>query len=582
MCAIYGFAAPRSVEKLSVMGAALRHRGPDSRGYWESDACSMGLERLAILDIEGGKQPCSHKTVTSVMNGEIYNYKELRKELTGLGYRFESDHSDAELVPAAYLEWGLDFVNHLEGMFAIAVWDAKSKNLILTRDAMGKKPCYYAIRDGEVYFASEIKALRSIGFGSEISDDALISFLAKKSVESPMSIYTDIRQLPPATVTIFERGELKQQKRYWAPKFDGDLLLASEEEYIEMITAELLRSVKMRCDMDVEFGSFLSGGLDSSLVSTLVAAHANKRLKTFTLTYDDSIAGKDEDERFAAMVADRIGAERHIYRLGHEEVWNSMSKVLASFDEPFSATVSPYFLCGLVSKHVKVALCGDGADELFGSYLTHRNSAQMDSNGESGLDNQIWRQALYVFNDVELSQLLGRQVGATAPLAGGTHAATQLHKTLEGEFCDQLPNQVLKYADRLSMAHSVEIRSPFLDKRFVELVGHIPSSLKIKDREVKYILKQAALRFLPRELVFRPKEGFVLPVWKWMDTIWQDRVKETLLQSDMASDFGLEQEYINKLLKEWEQGIPHHAKLWSLLMLTTWNQGNKNEFNRST
>lgn len=575
MCGIFGFTAPKNRSFLEKMKVSLRHRGPDSQHYWESNECSMGLDRLAILDIEGGKQPCVYNAVTSVMNGEIYNYKELRKELTGLGYRFESDHSDAELVPAAYLEWRLDFVNHLEGMFAIAIWDAESKRLILARDAMGKKPCYYAIRDGGIFFASEIKALRSVGFGTEIRDDALISFLAKKSVESPMSIYADILQLPPATIAVFEAGILKKQTKYWTPKFDGNLLLVGEEEYVDLIAAELLRSVKMRCHMDVEFGSFLSGGLDSSLVSTLAAAHTTKRLKTFTLTYEDSIAGKDEDERFAAMIADRIGAERHIYRLGHEEVWNSMSKVLASFDEPFSATVSPYFLCSLVSKHVKVALCGDGADELFGSYLTHRNSAHMDSSSESGWDNQAWRQALAVFNDTELSQVLGRQVSATAPVAGGTHAVTQLHKTLEGEFCDQLPNQVLKYADRLSMAHSVEIRSPFLDKRFVELAGHIPSSLKIKDGEVKYILKQAALRFLPKELVFRPKEGFVLPVWKWMDTIWKDRVKETLLQSDMARDFGLQREYIDKLLKEWDQGVPHHAKIWSLLMLAIWNRDRK-------
>jgi asparagine synthase (glutamine-hydrolysing) len=575
MCGIFGFTASKNKSFLEKMKISLRHRGPDAQDYWESDECSMGLDRLAVLDIRGGQQPCFCKTVTSVMNGEIYNYKELRKELMGLGYRFKSDHSDAELIPAVYLEWGLDFINHLDGMFAVALWDAESKKLILARDAMGKKPCYYAIRDGGVYFASEIKALISIGFGTEISDDALISFLAKKSVESPLSIYTDIVQVPPATIAVFENGILKQTNKYWTPKFDGNLLLASEEEYVELIAAELLRSVKIRCNMDVEFGSFLSGGLDSSLVSTLAAAHTNKRLKTFTLTYEDSIAGKNEDERFAAMIAEKIGADRYVYRLGHEEVWNSIPAVLASFDEPFSATISPYFLCSLVSKHVKVALCGDGADELFGSYMTHRRSADMDSHGEGSLDNIVWRQSLAVFSDTELSQMLSRQVKTTKPKTGGLHATTQLHKTLEGEFCDQLPNQVLKYADRLSMAHSVEIRSPFLDKNFVELVGHIPSNLKIKESEVKYILKKAALKFLPEELVFRPKEGFVLPVWKWMDSVWKDRIKKILLESDMADDFGIQKTYVTKLLREWDLGIPHHAKIWNLLMLSIWNQGKK-------
>lgn len=561
------------------MGKALIHRGPDSQGFWESDECSMGLDRLAILDIEGGMQPCCLQDVASVMNGEIYNFRELRKELEGLGYRFHSDHSDAELVPAAYLQWGLDFVRHFEGMFAIALWDSKKKRLVLARDPMGKKPCYYGIKDGAVYFASEIKALRSIGLGAEISDDALVSFLAKKSVESPMSIYADIAQLPPATIAVFENGFLKKQIKYWEPKFDGNLLLASEGEYVELITSELLRSVKMRCNMDVEFGSFLSGGLDSSLVSVLAAAHTNKRLKTFTLTYEDSIPGKNEDERFAAMIADKIGADRYIYRLGHEEVWNLMPAVLAAFDEPFSATVSPYFLCSLVSEHVKATLCGDGADELFGSYMTHRYSADMDNNGKNNLDNRAWRQSLAVFTDMELSEMFGRHVKTTVPKIGGLHATTQLHKTLEGEFCDQLPNQVLKYADRLSMAHSVEIRSPFLDKKFVELIGHIPSSLKIKDSEVKYILKKAALKFLPEELVFRPKEGFVLPVWRWMDTVWRDRIKKIILESDITDDFGIQKTYVNKLLREWEYGTPHHTKIWSLLMLTIWNQGRKNAFN---
>ena len=579
MCGIFGFTASKNRVFLEKMGDLLRHRGPDSKRVWESDECSMGLDRLAILDIEGGIQPCCFQVVTSVMNGEIYNHKELRKELENLGYCFVSNHSDAELIPAAYLEWNLDFVNHLEGMFAIALWDANSKKLILARDAMGKKPCYYAIRDGGVYFASEIKALRSIGFGANACNDALISFLAKKSVESPVSIYTDIVQLPPATIAVFENGILKQTKKYWTPRFDGNLLLASEEEYVELIVAELLRSVKIRCNTDVEFGSFLSGGLDSSLVSTLAAAHTNKRLKTFTLTYEDSIVGKNEDERFAAIIAEKIGADRYIYRLGHEEVWNAIPAVLASFDEPFSATISPYFLCSLVAQHVKVALCGDGADELFGSYLTHRRSAKLDEEGKIGIDNLAWRKNLSIFNDEELSQMFGRSVYTSAPHGLGLHALTQLHQTLESEFCDQLPNQVLKYADRLSMAHSVEIRSPFLDKKFVELIGHIPSNLKIKESEVKYILKKAALNFLPEELVFRPKEGFVLPVWKWMDSVWKDRIKKILLESDMEDDFGIQKKYVNQLLVEWDLGIPHHAKLWSLLMLSIWNQGRKNAFN---
>lgn len=573
MCAIYGFVAPRSGEKLSMMGIALRHRGPDESGRWESDQCSMGLERLAILDIEGGKQPCVSGEVVTVLNGEIYNFRALRRELEQKGHRFVSDHSDAELIPAAYREWGERFPEHLDGMFAIAVWDAARQKLLLVRDPAGKKPCYYGFRGDELYFASEIKALRAVGIGEKVSEEGLISFLSKKSVESPLSIFEAIVQLPPATVAVFKNGKKSDERRYWRPKFDGALILSDEEEYVELLDQALIEAVRKRCDMDVEYGAFLSGGIDSSLIATLSSKYAGIRLKTFTLAYEDSISGKDEDERFAAEVARNIGAERFVYRLGHAEAWNSMRDILGAFDEPFSATVSPYFLCGLVSKHVKAVLSGDGADELFGSYLTHRRSAQMDDGVLANEENSRWRASLSVFSDEELSVLFGKKVCGVPYAKAHNHAATQLHQTLESEFLTQLPDQVLKYADRLSMAHGVEVRSPFLDKRFIELAGHIPSALKIRGGEVKYILKKTALRHLPPELVFRPKEGFVLPVWRWMDTHWRDRVKENLLESDMVEMYGFSRPFMEKIVAEWAAGAPHHPKIWSLLMLSLWNGG---------
>lgn len=575
MCAIFGFTAPCNKVLLEKMAQSLRHRGSDDRGFWQSDECSLGLDRLAILDIEGGMQPCVKGGIVSVMNGEIYNFQALREELESLGYRFSSDHSDTELIPVAYKEWGVDFVCHLEGMFAIAIWDSVLQNLLLVRDPIGKKPCYYTVENGNVYFASEIKALLHVKKNNEICEEALYAFLSKKSVASPYSIYKDIAQVSPSTLMIFHKGVLVCEKNYWTPCFDGSLVLASEDEYVKLITESLERSVKMRTQMDVEFGAFLSGGIDSSLIATLSAKHTSKQLETFTLVYEDSIKGKDEDEYFAQIVADSIGAKRHIYRLGHEEVWSFLPKVLNAFDEPFSATISPYFLCSLVAKHVKVAMCGDGADELFGSYFTHRNSAHLDEIKNYQLPNALWRKKLTVFSDEELSMMFRKYVSTPELFSGGVHALTQLHQTLEGEFCDQLPNQVLKYADRLSMAHSVEIRSPFLDRSFIELVGHIPSSLKIKEQEVKYILKKVALQFLPKELVFRPKEGFVLPIWRWMDSVWRERIKETLKMSDINVDFGIQQAYVDSLVREWENGASHHAKIWSLVVLTLWNKERK-------
>lgn len=581
MCALFGFVDSRNSSLLRNMSASMLHRGPDSQNFWESKECSFGLNRLAILDLEGGLQPCVNLGIASVMNGEIYNFRELRRELELLGYKFNSDHSDAELIPAAYVEWGLDFVSKLQGMFAIAIWDFRLKKLILVRDRVGKKPCYYALKNDSVYFASEIKALVAAGFGSCVSKKALFGYLAKKSVPAPLSIYEDVYQLPPACIVVFEKGCPFQEINYWKPRFDGSDVSHSENDYIEIIGEELERAVKLRCDMDVEFGSFLSGGLDSSLVSVLTAANTSNRLKTFTLAYEDDIIGKNEDERFASLVADMIGADRYIYKLSKEEVWRSISAVLSCFDEPFCATISPYFLCSLVSKYVKVALCGDGADELFGSYLTHRISADMDFGVTPKMDNIEWRSKMLVFNNDELSCMFGERVDENFFARAGEHADTQLHQTLESEFCDQLPNQVLKYADRLSMAHGVEVRSPFLDVRLIETIGHMQSSLKIKDGEVKYILKKAALRFLPKELVFRPKEGFVLPIWRWMDESWRDGIILEIETSDMYRDFGINKAYVDTILRDWKSGMDKRPKIWSLFVLSIWNRERKNAVNRS-
>lgn len=529
MCGIFGFTKAPDRELLLKMGESLRHRGPDAQGFWQDENCSLGLDRLAIVDIAGGMQPCVSNGIVSVMNGEIYNFIELRSELEAFGHKFSSDHSDAELLPAAYLQWGEEFVSHLDGMFAVAIWDARSRRLLLARDHVGKKPLYYGFVGKRLIFGSEIKAVRCAGLGGTICKEALACFLQKKNTTAPLTIYEDIKQLLPATLAVWD-GEKLQQKNYWKPNFNGEWE-GSEVEYAAMILRELERAVEIRCRTDVEFGAFLSGGLDSSLIATLAARRTKKQLQTFTLCYDEPIAGKDEDERFAQMVADKIGAKRHILRIGHEDVWSALPSVLGAFDEPFSATISPYFLCSLVAKYVKVALAGDGADEIFGSYKTHRDAA-----------------------------LLGGEA---------------LNKTLEEEFCDQLPNQVLTYADRLSMAHSVEVRSPFLDRRLVEMVGRIPSRYKIKNGEVKYILKVAAKELLPQQLIWRKKEGFVLPVWRWMESVWSERVNEVLNESDMYERFGIDKSDVLMLLAEFKNGAPHHAKIWGFVNLAVWSRGNR-------
>jgi len=610
MCGIVGFIDSQNSHLLSKMNNSIIHRGPDNEGIFESNLLSMAMRRLSIVDTKTGNQPyySQDKSIIAIFNGEIYNHKILREELSKDGYLFERNYSDGEIIPNLYLKYGIDFVNKLNGMFAISLYDRDKNKLFLFRDRMGKKPLYYTSINNKFYFGSEIKSLLFINYDFKIDHQSLINYLQLKNTSASNTIYKEIKQLMPASYIEYSISNKSfNQKQYWNLDFSSEVDL-EEVEISDKLMGLIEDSVHIRTQCDVEYGAYLSGGLDSSLVTSIISKNYNKNLKTFSLGYKDEFKNKQSDLNYARKISKELGTEHHEYILNSNEVFTNLNNVLQSFDEPFSGTISTYFLSNLISKHVKVALSGDGADELFGSYLTHRlstpieNYLKMKNKSYSSLNkeeiellkpfnteeqfyflNEIvdkdiytWRNKLNVFNDNELLELFNEKVTPINPYSKiELSASTMLDKTLEIDQKELLANQILPFMDRLSMVHSVEVRSPFLDYRIVEYAAKIPSSLKINKNINKYILKLAAKKYLPEDLINRPKEGFVLPVYKWIEKEYYYNVKEEILESKFIQEFNFNRYYIEKLLNNFKINKQDHAKVWSLYSLAIWYNGVK-------
>jgi asparagine synthase (glutamine-hydrolysing) len=546
MCGIAGVFGRGDAATVSAMSGLLTHRGPDDEFLVKGDAFALAARRLSIVDVDGGRQPIANEdeTVWAVQNGELYNFADVRRQLVREGHILHTD-CDTEVLPHLYEESGERLAERLHGMFAIAVWDDVRGRGVLARDRMGKKPLYY-IADGEaLFFASEIKSLLEVpGFERRIDLEALHHYLGYKHVPHPLSIFEGIRQLPPASRLVFAAGEAPRIERYWAPSFASDETV-TEEEAVERLLLLLREGVRRRLMGDVPIGFFLSGGVDSSLSAALAAELSTGPIKTFTLTYGtgSSTAGKEQDRRWARHVAETYGTEHHEAAIEFAHFPETIRPILRCFDEPFAGTVSTYFLSQLIAQHVKVAVAGDGADELFGSYRSHRIAAAVEPGTAElrDLPDWEWRARLLVLDETEKFALYTPEIAEQARVFDtGEHlrrtgfssltASDPLNRVLEAEFLTFLPDQVLTFVDRLSMAHSLEVRSAYLDTDVVEFVAALPGRLKINDIGTKYVLKRAAERYLPPEMAWRGKEGFVMPVTDWLLTDLEPYVRERLGQ----------------------------------------------------
>jgi asparagine synthase (glutamine-hydrolysing) len=586
------------------MTSTLTHRGPDSEGSWESPDVSLGMRRLAIIDLATGEQPVFNedRSIAVIFNGEIYNYIELRADLLRAGHRFSTDHSDTEVIVHLYEEHGLDFLNYLNGMFAIALWDQRRRELVLARDRLGIKPLYFALlRDG-VAFGSEPKALLE---HPEVSREpnliAVHHYLSLKNVPAPLSAFRGIEQLRSGELAIC-RGREVTRRRWWLPSFDR-VVEIDEREAADEILRLLKDSVRLQMRSDVPFGAYLSGGLDSSSVVALLARQGAGKIKTFTLVYEGDFPNKENDRNFARVVAERCGTEHHEHLVTFDDLPEKLNDIVRAFDEPFSGVISTYFITESIARHVKVALSGDGSDELFASYLPHRIAAPLAAYSEGRNDpdslvpfeNDIARLALlhdrgdeaarrmglYLLDDKEKNILYSSAMRdavsgtTTEALIRNRLAACRsndpINRALFLDLETLLPDQVLPFVDRLSMAHSVEVRPPFLDHRLVEFACSLPGHFKIRAGRVKSILKDAMRDLLPPDLVARPKEGFIMPINEWLIGHLKGYVSATLAP-DKLKRLGLFRvEAVQDILDAHFAGRRHYGnQIWNLLMLQLW------------
>jgi asparagine synthase (glutamine-hydrolysing) len=610
MCGICGFTGKQDEASLKRMTETIVHRGPDDDGFYTDGKVNLGMRRLSIIDVETGQQPIHNedKNLWTVFNGEIYNFIEIREELLKKGHTFYTDHSDTELIVHLYEEYGEEFIHKINGMFAIALWDNTEERLLLIRDRMGVKPLFYTIVNGNLIFGSEIKAiLVHPAYRRDINYEAIYHYFTFKHVPAPLTAFQGIYSLLPGQLLTFKSGQL-QKRRYWKVRFREQN--KDDEHKIQHDILTLLEdAVRLRMRCDVPFGAYLSGGVDSSSVVALMTRFAEKPVMTFALGYEDELKNKEADLYYARKVSKVYNTEHHEYIMSHKELIDDISDVIEAFDQPFSGTISTYFLTKLLSQHVKVALSGDGADELFGSYLSHRTAQPMyhfvrlyekvsrnvlsdeerdllkpcdldflnDLFKRSGGGDELqWRYQLYLFSDKEKTNLLSNnfrnKLNHTNTLSlvrdyfEAVTSQDPLNRILEMEWNTQLPDQVLAFVDYLSMAHSVEIRSPFLDYRLVEYVATIPGRLKIRNGIVKDILKRAVAPLLPEGITKRPNGRF-----DWMVEKLKDYNQEILSEKRLRRHNLLNVDEVKNIIQCYYSGDKKHVgRLWNLMMFQEW------------
>ena len=602
MCGISGVFGRPDIDTVKQMMGAIVHRGPDDGYSVAGTHFALGTRRLSIVGVADGRQPLANEdgTVWAAQNGELYNYPRVKPELLRRGHHLQT-HTDTEILVHLYEDFGTRLPEQIDGMFAIAVWDTINKRGLLARDRMGKKPLYYYRDNGALYFASEIKSLLRVpGFQRRINLEALHHYLSFKHIPCPLSIFEGVHMLPPAHVLEYQFGEEPKIRRYWDVDFSpqSETANAPEEELVERLLALLRQGIERRLMSDVPIGFFLSGGIDSTLSTVLAAEISSTPIKTFTLTYtgDSTTEGKEQDTRWARWAAAKYGTEHHEEKVEFSNFPENLRRIIQCFDEPFCGTVSTYYLASLIAKHVKVAVSGDGADELFGSYLSHRLAqplAQLDQyRGTEQFEylsrlyedeDWKWRAKLLVLNDDEKLNLYTPEMAEQMRSFSSSRLLQQyftnltatdpLNRVLEAEFRSIFPDQVLAFVDRLSMAHSLEVRTAYLDTDFVTFIAGLRGNLKIKNGDTKYLLKQAALRYFPEEMVSRRKEGFLMPVTEWISGDLEGYVRDTLSDERLQRHRIFNSTHVSKLIDDLYAGnndYRHVNKVFALLVFQEW------------
>jgi asparagine synthase (glutamine-hydrolysing) len=624
MCGIIGIVneggiGPEDQGLAKRMCDVIVHRGPDDEGFYFSDRAGLGIRRLSIIDLQTGHQPVFNedRTLAVVLNGEIYNYQELHQKLVAKGHKF-STSGDTETIVHLYEEYGDGLLQHLRGMFCFALWDDKRKRLLLARDRIGIKQIYYSQPNGRLIFGSEIKCLlESPDCPRELSPKSLLSYLTFLYVPPPSTIYQGISELPPAHFLTWEKGQVGVH-RYWRLQYriEGK---HSEDHYVEGLRAKLADAVKSHLVSDVPLGAFLSGGIDSGTVVALMTEVSQRPVETFTVGFEGDYGVYDERQD-ARLVAERYQSHHHEF-IVQPDFEAILPKVITSLDQPLadSSAIPNYYICQLARKHVTVALSGMGGDELTGGYERYlgvllgekyrqvpallrralvRGVASLPDMGGKGRFSSArlkrfvksaerhapgaYLQLLSTFDPQDLSAVLVgsardelrhfKPEDSILEIFHESGTESTVNQMLFADFMGYLPGDLLPMTDRMSMAHSLEVRVPLLDHELVEYVASIPPEIKIRRLTKKYILRKVAQGLLPKELMRKGKRGFSIPLAFWFRHQLKDFVFRLLSPSRVADMGYFDPQKVSELLQEhMEARANHENKIWALVVFSLWH-----------
>lgn len=602
MCGIAGIIGLNEPGDIRQMTAALTHRGPDAEGFWQGDGCAFGHRRLSIMDLSSAANQPFHshnERFVVVFNGEIYNYREIAKDLN----ISPQTTSDTEILLEAFVRKGPEFVHLLNGMFAIAIWDKQQQHLHLFRDRMGIKPLYYYQDEHRLVFASELKsicALPDVRKNLEIDPEALQHYFHSGYIPEPWSIWKQVRKFPKGYMAVFKLGEKLQPTPYW--RLDEQInkqVLANESAATDKLEELLTDSVKMRMLSDVPLGTFLSGGIDSSLVTALAQSLSDKPIYTFSIGFE---VAKYNETAFARGVAEHLKTNHHEFILTERDAINMVPDIAAVYDEPFadSSAIPTMLVSKMARKEVTVTLSGDGGDESFLGYNTYRWASRLShpavralrkpagallAAGSDRMRRVSWlfqqpfdadsgaahlfskEQHLYSAQEAAKLAMANRSDWVLRPSQDLPRKLTAAEKQALFDLQYYLPDDLLVKVDRASMRYGLETRVPLLDHRIVSFALNLHPNLKMRGGDSKYLLKKVLYKHVPAKLFDRPKWGFSIPLVHWMRGELNPYVEDTLRSADLNDLLGIRVDEIEAVIK-WRKGDDlHYNQVWQLVVL---------------
>ena len=618
ICGIVKFDSADAVnpELLGAMTSALEHRGPDDQGYFHDGSAGLGHRRLSIIDLGGGQQPIFNedRSATIVFNGEIYNYAALTKDLKARGHQFRT-HSDTETILHSYEEYGEDCVDSLRGMFSFAIWDRRRRRLFVARDRLGIKPLYYYCGKTFLAFASELKSLLQIPeVPRQLDPVALDLYLSLRYVPGPRTMFKDIWKLQPGHLLTLEESKLRI-RQYWDIPVEAPQEL-SFKAALEKFRGLLEESVRLRLIAEVPLGVFLSGGLDSSAILAVMSKITGRqRIKTFSVGYAATTPEEEQSNEFdyARIAANAFDAEHHEYRVNSQEFCDAIPKLVWYLDEPLAdpSCIPLYFISKLAREHITVVLSGEGADETMAGYGLYRKMLLLERlrNSVGPLGHKLaagaasWIPAAAVSRYLQMASLpleqryngisraflpdtkqallgrddrLGMRDGLRehfAPYWSAANGSSALSRMLYVDTKVWLADDILLKADKMTMAHGLELRVPFLDHKLVEFTAGLPPEFKLRGRWGKVLLREAMSGILPQTILSRAKKGFPVPTEQWLRGPLKGYVRDTLLSADSACREYFNAGTIERLLRENESGSTNrHQEIWTLLVFESWHR----------